>query len=75
MSFKALTVLAFVALSACGAEPKWATDAQMATPAAHYVAAPPRSITLFTVQSTRNGSGAHSGLLINASEQIMFDPA
>ena len=22
-----------------------------------------------------NGSGAHSGLLVNASEQVMFDPA
>lgn len=75
MSFKALAVLAFVVLSACGAESKWATNAEMAKPTAHYAAPPPRSITLFTVQNTRSGSGAHSGLLINASEQVMFDPA
>lgn len=75
MILKAFAILALVALSACSGDNKWATDAQMAAPAAHYVAEPPRTITLFTVQSTRNGSGAHSGLLINASEQVMFDPA
>ncbi len=75
MNFKAFAVLALFALSACAGDNKWATDAQMAAPSAHFVAEPPRSITLFTVQSTRNGSGAHSGLLINASEQVMFDPA
>lgn len=75
MTFKAFAVLALFALSACAGDNKWATDAQMAAPSAHFVAEPPRSITLFTVQSTRNGSGAHSGLLINASEQVMFDPA
>ncbi len=75
MNFKAFAVLALFALSACAGDNKWATDAQMAAPLAHFTAEPPRSITLFTVQSTRNGSGAHSGLLINASEQVMFDPA
>lgn len=74
MTFKALAVFVLLALTACGtAEPQWASDEAVAK--AHYVAPPPRSITLFTVVSTRNGSGAHSGLLINASEQIMFDPA
>ena len=32
-------------------------------------------ITLYTVVSRSSGSGAHSGLLINASERIIFDPA
>lgn len=69
-------VLCFVALfglAACGAEPKWASDEAVAT--ARYVHDGPSSITLYTVKSTRSGSGAHSGLLINASERIMFDPA
>lgn len=35
----------------------------------------PPSITLFTVVSKRDGSGAHSGLLINGSQRIIFDPA
>ena len=69
-------VLCFVALfglSACGADSIYAP--QSAVDAARFVAEPPRSITLFTVINNRNGSGAHSGLLINASQQIMFDPA
>lgn len=77
MTFKAFALLALTALTACGtgAEPKWADNSAMTKPGAHFVAAAPRTITLFTVQSTRSGSGAHSGLLINASEQVMFDPA
>lgn len=71
---KGLLLIALLALGACStAEPKWASDEKVA--AAHFVAEAPRSITLFTVVSTRNGTGAHSGLLINASEQVMFDPA
>jgi len=66
-------LLAMLTLAACGAEPKWATDEAVAQ--ARYVHNGPPSITLFTVLSTRDGSGAHSGLLINASERIMFDPA
>jgi hypothetical protein len=74
MSLKALALLALVALGACStAEPIWAPDTAIAQ--ARFVAPAPRSITLYTVISNRNNSGAHSGLLINASEQVMFDPA
>ncbi|MDR7123290.1 hypothetical protein [Pseudotabrizicola sp. 4114] len=66
-------LVAMLTLAACGAEPKWATDAAVAQ--ARYVHNGPSSITLYTVLSTRDGAGAHSGLLINASERIMFDPA
>ncbi len=69
-------VLCFVALlglSACGAESIYAP--QEAVDAARFVAEPPTSITLFTVISNRSGAGAHTGLLINASQQVMFDPA
>ena len=76
MTLKAFAVLALVALTACGTTGKQnSSDAEMAAPGARYFAEPPRSITLFTVVSVRNGSGAHSGLLVNASEQVMFDPA
>lgn len=61
-------------LAACGAaEPRWAPDDVVRE--AHYVHDGPPAITLFTVISTSNGSGAHSGLMINGSERIMFDPA
>ena len=62
-------------LAACvgAAEPKWAPDADVA--AARFVAEGPPSITLFTVINNRSQAGAHSGLMINGSERILFDPA
>ncbi|MFC6687395.1 hypothetical protein [Jhaorihella thermophila] len=50
-----------------------ATDAQIA--AVSYRDDGPKSITLFTMVNNRTGKGAHSSLLINASERIIFDPA
>lgn len=70
---KSLALLAVLALSACAADREFAPAAEVA--AARFVADAPPSITLFTVISTRNGSGAHSGLLINGSERVMYDPA
>jgi hypothetical protein len=64
---------ALLALSACGAESKWATDAEVSR--AVYVHDGPPSITLFTVLSNSSNQGAHSGLLINGSQRVMFDPA
>lgn len=62
------------ALAACGAaEPTWAPDEAVAK--ARYVHDGPPAITLFTVISNSNQSGAHSGLMINGSQRIMFDPA
>lgn len=73
--YRYLLVIALAgALAGCGAaEPKWASDADVAR--AYYVHPGPKSVTLYTVVSTQNGSGAHSGLLINASQRVMFDPA
>ncbi|QYK41849.1 MAG: hypothetical protein KF887_01505 [Paracoccaceae bacterium] len=69
-----LALAALLALQACGtAEPKWAPDADVAQ--ARYVHSGPPSVTLYTVLSTRNGSGAHAGLMVNGSERVMFDPA
>jgi hypothetical protein len=68
-----LCLVALIGLSACGAESIYAP--QEAVDAARFVAEPPTSITLYTVINNRSGAGAHSGLLINASQQVMFDPA
>ncbi|MES2665445.1 MAG: hypothetical protein V4712_05045 [Pseudomonadota bacterium] len=69
-----LCLLAFLSLTACaGFNQDFATDAEVQ--AARYEYPGPSSITLYTVVSTRNGSGAHSGLLLNGSERVMFDPA
>jgi len=63
-----------ISLSACGASvPVQATDA--AVQAARYSPGPPTEVTLFTVISNSTNSGAHSGLLINGSERVLFDPA
>lgn len=61
-----------LALSGC-AESIWATDEAVSRAA--YVAGPPTEITLFTTINDRNGSGAHSALLINGSQRVLFDPA
>lgn len=69
-----LVLVACAVLAACGAaEPSWAPDEAVAK--ARYVHKGPPAITLFTVVSTGNGSGAHSGLMINGSQRVMFDPA
>lgn len=68
-----LCCVAFLGLAGCAAEPVFAP--QEAVTAARFVADGPTSITLYTVINNRSGAGAHSGLLINASQQVMFDPA
>ncbi len=55
------------------AEPKWASDAEVARAA--WVDDGPPALTLITVISNRTGAGAHTGLLINASQRVLFDPA
>lgn len=70
-----LCLAAGLSLGGCGgtAEPVWAPDEAVA--AARYVHPGPTSITLFTVLATRDGSGAHAGLMINGSQRVLFDPA
>jgi hypothetical protein len=69
----ALCLLALLGLAACGAEPKWAPEEQVQ--AARFVSDEPPSITLYTVVNKSSGSGAHSAILVNASERVIFDPA
>ncbi|MBV0913255.1 hypothetical protein [Anianabacter salinae] len=61
------------ALAACGAEPVAAPAEEVQKYRTPGTA--PSSITLVTVISNRDNSGAHSGLFINASERAVFDPA
>jgi hypothetical protein len=69
----ALVLAACAGLSACGATSVYAPDE--AVRAATFVSDEPPSITLYTVISNRSNAGAHTGLLINASQRVMFDPA
>ncbi len=62
-----------VLLSAC-AEAEWAPEIEVQ----RAVWAPPEGptkLTIFTVESTRNGSGAHSAIMVTGSQRVLFDPA
>src|SRR4051812_1398946 len=43
--------------------------------AARYVSPEPPSVTLMSMVNARSGRSAHSGLLINGSQQVLYDPA
>ncbi|MBK1635457.1 hypothetical protein [Rhodovulum adriaticum] len=60
-------------LAACTAEPVWAPDEAVAR--AVYRSPEPPSITLFTMVNNRSNAGAHSALMVNASQRVIFDPA
>lgn len=60
-------------LAACGAQSVWAPDEAVA--AARYRAEGPPSLTLFTVMGKKGGKGAHSAIMINGAQRVMFDPA
>ena len=73
-------VAALAALTACGgggdtasSSAPYASDA--AVQAARVVNTGPTEVTLYTVVNAKTGSGAHSGLVVKGSEQVLFDPA
>lgn len=68
-----VSLMAILGLAACAAEPTWAPEEQVQ--AARFVAGPPTYITLYTVINNNSGSGAHSAILVNGSERLIFDPA
>lgn len=71
---RALAAVALLLLAACGgADNIYADDA--AVMRARFVPSGPPSITLYTVITKRTGGGAHSALLVNGSESVLFDPA
>lgn len=63
-----------LALVACGpAEPVWAPEAEVR--AAVYRHPGPPMLTLFTMKNVASDNGAHTGLMVNASQRVIFDPA
>lgn len=68
-----LIVVAF--LAACSVTPAGpqATDATIAETA--YRAPGPATLTLLTMVNNRSGAGAHTALMINGSQRVIFDPA
>lgn len=73
MDRRAFLIGAPLALASCGAQPVWAPDDFVNRVA--YAHPGPKSITLLTMRNTGSDNGAHSSLLINASQRVIFDPA
>ncbi len=71
---RVLTALAVpLFLASCGAESVWAPDEAVSR--ARFVTGEEPSITLFTVVRKRGGEGEHSGIMIDGSQRVLFDPA
>lgn len=67
-------LLAVSVLGGCASQPQ--PNADNATLArAAYREPGPATLTLYTIISNRTGKGAHTSLMINASERVIFDPA
>lgn len=69
----ALVLIAAVAGCAQTPAIPYASDQRVADVA--YRAPGPNTLTVFTMVSNRNGKGAHSALMINADQRVIFDPA
>lgn len=61
------------ALAACSSESIWAPD--QAVNAAVYRSGGPASLTLITMKNAGSDNGAHTALIVDASQRVMFDPA
>lgn len=68
-----LAGLGATGLAACSAEPVWAPEDVVRAKA--FVGGNPPALRLFTMRNTGSDSGAHTGLLVDASQRVIFDPA
>lgn len=65
--------VALLMVAGCASQQPFADSETIA--AVSYRSPEPASLTLYTMVNNRTGKGGHSALLINASEQVIFDPA
>ena len=74
MKRRSFLIGAPLALAACGAPPSiWAPDEEIER--VRYSDTEAKSLTLVTMLSVGSDHGAHSALMINADERILWDPA
>ncbi len=64
---------AVAGLAGCSGTPVWAPDDVIASKT--FRSSGPASLTLYTMRNTGSGNGAHTALLVDASQRVMFDPA
>ncbi len=69
-----LTGCGAFALTGCGASMSGNATSD-AVARAGYVHSGPPALTLFTMVNNNTGAGAHTSLMINASQRVIFDPA
>lgn len=72
----ALALAVMVGLSACAPVPEptqTVTDAELREKIYRHDGPP--ALTLFTMVNNSNGSGAHTSLMVNGSQRVIFDPA
>jgi len=62
-----------LAMSACSAQEVWAPDDVVAR--AIHRGTGPKSLTLYTMKNTGSDNGAHTALMIDASQRVIWDPA
>lgn len=60
-------------LAGCAGESVWAPD-EMVERVTYRHDAPPK-LTLFTMINNNSNAGAHTSLMVNASQRVIFDPA
>lgn len=73
MRFLILAFCAVFALTGCAVENVRAPNEDVAR-AAYVHDGPPR-LTLFTMLNVKTGAGAHTSLMINGSQRVIWDPA
>ncbi|MGB1033402.1 MAG: hypothetical protein ACPG7W_00155 [Paracoccaceae bacterium] len=64
---------ACLAVAGCSVDHVYAPDDVVSRTA--YVHPGPKRVTLFTMINNETGAGAHSSIMINASQRVVFDPA
>ncbi|MEM9715018.1 MAG: hypothetical protein AAF826_00730 [Pseudomonadota bacterium] len=75
MRLSVLLLIISLALSGCIYGTKNIQDSDAVVRAASYQHDGPPTITLYTSVNNTTGAGAHSGLMINGPERILYDPA
>lgn len=70
-----LAALPLVVLIGCGGADTFNPAPMAEVQRRAYIHSGPTSITLYTVIGNENGDGAHSALLINGAQRVLWDPA
>jgi len=67
--------MALLVLAACAGGVNGPDASSEVISSASYRHGGPTALTLYTMINNRSGAGAHSSLMINASQRVIFDPA